>query len=58
MYGKHPNLLGPKGQTWEVVRGLNDLGELVESQHHLSGHVFKDNNTFELPHYHGRARST
>jgi hypothetical protein len=51
-YGKKPNLLGPDGKPWEVVRGLNEDGDIVEFQHHSNGHNF-DDGTFELPHYHG-----
>lgn len=53
MYGKNPNLLGPQGQPWEMVRGLNSDGELIQFEHHANGHFFGDTNEFELPHYHG-----
>ncbi|MFV8638625.1 hypothetical protein ACNRBS_04370 [Ralstonia pseudosolanacearum] len=53
VYGKNPNLLGPQGQPWEVARGLNSDGELIEFEHHANGHYFSDTNEFELPHYHG-----
>jgi len=53
MYGKNPNLLGPQGQSWEMVRGLNSNGELIEFENHANGHFFGDTNEFELPHYHG-----
>ena len=53
MYGKNPNLTGPQGQPWEVVRGLDSQGEIVKFEHHANGHFFNDTNTFELPHYHG-----
>jgi hypothetical protein len=51
-YGKNANLLGPQGQPWQTVRGLNGEGDVVEFQGHPSGHFFEDG-TFELPHYHG-----
>jgi hypothetical protein len=53
MYGKNPNLIGPKGQPWELVKGLSE-GDIVEFEHHASGHYFADTNTYELPHYHGQ----
>ena len=53
MYGKNPNLVGGKGEPWEMVKGLNSDGELVEIEHRANGRFFSDNNTFELPHYHG-----
>jgi RHS repeat-associated protein len=53
MYGRNPNLIGPQGQPWEMVRGLNADGELIEFEHHANGHFFDDTNEFELPHYHG-----
>ncbi len=53
MYGKNPNLLGPKGEPWEIVSGLTQDGRLVEFEHHSNGHFFSDKNEFELPHYHG-----
>ena len=53
MYGKNQNLLGPQGQPWESVRGLNLDGELIQFEHHANGHFFGDANEFELPHYHG-----
>jgi RHS repeat-associated protein len=56
MYGKNPNLIGPRGQPWETVRGLNSEGKIIEFQHHPSGHFFGDTNEFELPHYHGPDR--
>jgi len=53
MYGKNQNLLGPQGQPWEIIRGLNSDGELIQFEHHANGHFFSDTNEFELPHYHG-----
>jgi RHS repeat-associated protein len=53
MYGKNPNLIGPQGQPWEMVRGLNSEGKIIEFRHDASGHFFGDTNEFELPHYHG-----
>jgi hypothetical protein len=53
MFGKNPNLKGPKGEPWEIVRGLDREGNMVEFQHHASGHRFMNNGTYELPHYHG-----
>jgi hypothetical protein len=53
MYGKNPNLLGPNGEPWEVIRGLNSHGEIVQFDHHPYGHFYSDTNEFELPHYHG-----
>jgi hypothetical protein len=41
-----------KGQPWEMVRGLNREGDIIQFQGHPSGHFFEDS-TFELPHYHG-----
>ena len=55
MYGRNPNLVGSKGQPWEIVRGLNSEGELIEFEHHSNGHFFGDTNEFELAHYHGPA---
>jgi hypothetical protein len=37
MYGKNPNLIGPQGQPWEMVRGLSGDGELIEFEHHAHG---------------------
>ncbi|MGE9759247.1 hypothetical protein ACQP6U_17870, partial [Acinetobacter baumannii] len=53
MYGKNPNLVGPNGQPWEMVSGLDKDGDIIEFQHHANGHYFEDKNQFELPHYHG-----
>jgi hypothetical protein len=53
VYGKNPNLTGPQGQPWEIVRGLNAEGNVVEIDHHASGHFFSDTNEYEEPHYHG-----
>jgi RHS repeat-associated protein len=52
-YGKNPNLNGPNNEPWEELHAINDEGDLVVIDHHASGHWFKDNNTFSLPHYHG-----
>ena len=53
MYGKDPNLTGLQGPPWEVVRGLNEDGEIVEFDHHANGHFFADTIEFEPPHYEG-----
>jgi len=53
MYGKNPNLVGPQGEPWEIVRGLNSEGKVIEVPHHANGHFFEDANEFELPHYEG-----
>jgi RHS repeat-associated protein len=55
IYGKNPNLKGPKGEPSEIVTTIDDNGDLVTIDHHKNGHVFKDTNpeTYEQPHYHG-----
>jgi hypothetical protein len=53
MWGKNPNLVGPKNEPWEIVRGLDRNGSVVELDHHANGHYFSDRNEYELPHYHG-----
>jgi hypothetical protein len=53
VYGKNPNLLGPKGQPWEQLDTLDSEGNLITVDHHANGHFFTDNNTWSLPHYHG-----
>jgi len=53
IYGTNPNLRGPKGQPSEVVHVMRDDGEIVPIDHHSNGHRFEDDNTYELPHYHG-----
>lgn len=53
MYGKNPNLVGPKGEPWEIVSGLDSEGELIRFQNHSNGHSFSDTGEFELPHYRG-----
>lgn len=56
MFGKNPNLLGPKGQPYERVR-IRDAATketIGELDHHKWGHRFDDNCTFERAHYHGR----
>lgn len=52
-HGRNPNLKGPNGEPSEVIRGRDLHGNAVEIEHHKYGHRFDDNNTFELPHYHG-----
>jgi RHS repeat-associated protein len=52
-YGKNPNLVGSRGEPWQIVQGLNSDGELIEFDHHANGHFFEDTNEFELPHYEG-----
>jgi hypothetical protein len=46
MYGKNPNLVGPKGEPWESVRGLDGEGNIVEFDHHANGHTFTDKGEF------------
>lgn len=53
MYGKNPNLIGPKGQPWELISELDSNGEIMRFERHPSEHFFSDKNEFELPHYHG-----
>ncbi len=52
-HGKNPNLRGPNGEASELIRGRDLNGNPVEIQHHNHGHYFADDDTFELPHYHG-----
>ena len=47
------NLRGPNGQQSEFLKIKDRLGNDISIDHHKWGHVFKDNNTFELPHYQG-----
>ena len=53
LYGKNPNLTGPKGEPWEQLNAINDDGDLVTIDHHANGHFFNDTNEWSLPHYHG-----
>jgi RHS repeat-associated protein len=53
MYGNNPNLVGPKGQPWERVSGLDANANVVSFDHHANGHYFQDAGEYELPHYHG-----
>jgi hypothetical protein len=55
MYGKDPNLIGPQGQPWEMISGLDAEGNIIEFENHANGHIFDDisPNEFELPHYQG-----
>lgn len=53
IYGKYPNLIGPKGQPWEIVHSWSETsGEFVKIRHHPNGHYFEDTHTYALPHYH------
>jgi hypothetical protein len=52
-WDKNPNLKGPNGEPSEFL-DIKDLnGNDVRIDHHNWGHQFKDNNTFEYPHYQG-----
>jgi hypothetical protein len=51
-YGGNPNLKGPKGEPYEIIKTLNSYGDIIDIEHHKWGHYFSDNNTYELPHYH------
>jgi RHS repeat-associated protein len=53
MYGKNANLVGPQGQPWQTVKGLDANADIIEFEHHANGHVFTDTSTYELPHFHG-----
>jgi hypothetical protein len=55
MYGRNPNLNGPRSEPWEELDAIADDGSLVTVHHHANGHYFADNNTYALPHYHGPA---
>lgn len=55
VHGKNPNLKGPNGEPSEVIKTRDVNGKPVEIQHHSNGHNFKDTNTYELPHYHGKS---
>lgn len=52
-WGNNPNLPGPRGEPWEVIRALDDSGNLVEFHHHANGHLFDEDGQWSLPHYHG-----
>ncbi|HET9958028.1 MAG TPA: RHS repeat-associated core domain-containing protein [Polyangiaceae bacterium] len=52
-YGSNPNLVGPRGQPWERVSGLNANADIVTFDHHSNGHYFRDAGEYEFPHYHG-----
>lgn len=53
VYGKFPNLIGPKGEPWERVFAWSDkIQDFVPINHHPSGHYFEDTHTYALPHYH------
>jgi len=52
-WDKNPNLKGPQGEPSELIRTKDVNGNDVEIKHHSWGHQFEDNNTYELPHYHG-----
>ena len=55
VHGKNPNLKGLKGEPTEQIVGKDLHGREVRIDHHKNGHHFDDNNTFELPHYHGKS---
>jgi RHS repeat-associated protein len=42
-----------KGTDFEIIKAKDIKGGDVEIKHHMDGHIFKDNKTYELPHYHG-----
>ena len=53
-YSKNPNLVGSQGQPWVLVRELTPDGNtIIEFEQHSNGRIFADDNTYELPHYHG-----
>ncbi|WP_162144501.1 DUF6443 domain-containing protein [Aquimarina latercula] len=54
VHGKNKNLLGPNGEPSQVIKTKDVNGNPVNIDHHSNGHRFKDNNTFEQPHYHGK----
>jgi RHS repeat-associated protein len=43
----------PDNKLFKKISTKNVHGEDVEISHHPDGHHFKDNNTYEDPHYHG-----
>ncbi|MEU5852391.1 DUF6531 domain-containing protein [Saccharopolyspora shandongensis] len=53
MYGKNPNLTGPRGEPWEQLDTINSEGDIITIDHHSNGHFFEDTNEWALPHYHG-----
>jgi hypothetical protein len=53
VHGKNENLTGKKGEPSEILKAKDQHGSDVKIEHHKNGHEFKDNNTFEKPHYHG-----
>ncbi|MFG3347652.1 hypothetical protein ACGF1Z_21600 [Streptomyces sp. NPDC048018] len=54
--GKNPNLHGPKGEPWELIRAIDSKGNELEFYHHANGHYFKNKDPeleeWPLPHYH------
>ncbi|MFH9723587.1 putative T7SS-secreted protein [Streptomyces sp. NPDC017254] len=56
-WGKNPNLYGPKGEPWELIRAIDSKGNELEFHHHANGHYFKNKDPeleeWSLPHYHG-----
>ena len=54
VHGKNKNLLGANGEPSEVIKTKDVNGNPVTIDHHSNGHQFIDNNTYELPHYHGK----
>ncbi|MEV6754061.1 DUF6531 domain-containing protein [Streptomyces sp. NPDC051214] len=55
MWGRNPNLTGPRGEPWEEVTAIDSHGNLVNIHHHANGHHFTDGAApqWSLPHYHG-----
>lgn len=53
VYGQNSNLRGPEGEPSEVLSTKHRDGRNIEIEHHKHGHQFKDDNTYELPHYQG-----
>ena len=54
-FGRNPNLLGPNGEPWGILRVLDVDGNVTEIIHHSNGHLFNDIDPpfFEPPHFHG-----
>ncbi|MEU4267965.1 putative T7SS-secreted protein [Streptomyces sp. NPDC026092] len=56
-WGKNPNLFGPRGEPWEIIRAIDSKGNEIEFHHHANGHYFKhsdpEQEQWSLPHYHG-----
>lgn len=45
IYGKNPNMRGPKGEPYERITVLDNDGNQIQIDHHSSGHYFKDVNS-------------